>query len=292
MIDFVDGEQIAAEIKMMRAGFPGTVFIVEGETDQRLLERFINKEACEILCAHGKENVLCAVQVLNRESFTGALGFVDADFDRIDNELPTLSNVVVCDYADSEMMLLLSPALEKTLEQYASGRKCEKILKKRGFNTVRELIINEGMKLASIRYANKSNSWNLRFKGVDYKKIVDERRLVVDMERAIDFFLANSASNLSAEKVKDGIPPSTDSYDEFEFCNGHDCTTLLAVGLRQCLATHSQQIASKENVEKLLRLAYEDSSFSETEVYNSIRSWEMNNENYDVLRPLKNDPSD
>jgi hypothetical protein len=71
------------------------------------------------------------------------------------------------------------------------------------------------------------------------------------------------------------------SHNPWQVCCGHDLVEILSIALRKLIG--SQNRDSKE-LEKNLRLAYEDTYFCKTQIYVSIRSWETNHPDAKVLR--------
>jgi len=286
MFDEIDGHEIAAQVKLMRTNWAGAVLVVEGETDQKLLDGFVDDAKCEVVCAYGKPNVLDAIRILVDQGVVGVLGFVDSDFDRIDGVGPDSEDIVTCDFADSEMMMLASPALEKVLGAYGNDAKVAAAVCKCPHATLREHLFEEGAKIASLRYAAKKNGWSLKFKDLDYAKFVHAPSLMVDLGKATKAIVANSKiEGLSPDVVAAAAAPLDTGHDRRDFCAGHDCTFLLAIGFKQALAGLAKQVATKENVEKWLRLAYEARFFRATNVYQEIRTWEGTNHGFWVLIP-------
>lgn len=283
MLEHLGVSQVVAEAKMMRAGFSGAILIVEGGTDQRFLERFISAETCRILCAHGKENALGAIQRL-RPGVAGVLAFVDADFDRIVGSICEHPDVVVSDYHDVEMMLLLSPALDKVLAEYASPKKVAALTAKTR-SSIRSVLLQEASRIADIRLANRRMGWGLGFKKIKHSKFVDKTTLCVDRSEAVVHVVSTSrVSGPSPDTVASELPDEEQYAEQLpDYCSGHDTTALLAIGLRRCLGGQSAQVACRENVERWLRLAFEEAHFAVTDVFAAIRLWEEANSTYCVM---------
>ncbi len=274
---------------MMRAGMARdkAILVVEGPTDLRLMERFVDETVCAALCSFGKDNALGAVALLLAEGTPGIVGFVDADFGRIDGDLPSGPSVVVSDHHDAEMMLLSSRALEKVLAEYGCDRKQPEFRRRMKVDSIRTHIFTESAKLGRLRHRSKEAKWRLKFRGIRHKKFVDAKTtLRVDLAAAVQVVLANSSGvTVSSEAVLAATPGDSD-YPLTELCSGHDCTALLALGLSQCLGSLPPQLASRENVEKLLRLAYEEEDWRRTTAREAFRAWEVANAPFRVLKVL------
>lgn len=272
---------------MTRSRFAGALLIVEGSTDHRLLGRFLAVGCVEQLVAHGKANALDAMKLLAAQGVEGVLAFVDADFDRLDGTLPVDPNVIVSDYHDVEMMLLMSQSLSKLLGEYGSQDKLGKFVVRTSALSVLEHIQQQCAYLAELRYRNHQRRWNLRFKGIDHSKFTDGRTLSVTMAKALRTVFANTgATPAKLAEVEAELPSQARTENLADFCNGHDCTQMLAIGMRQCLGSHAKSIACPENVERLLRIGYEEADFAASGVVAAFREWEANNTGLSVLRPL------
>lgn len=286
MLDSLSCAEIAATVKMMRAAFSGTILMVEGPNDQKFLTRFIDDEQCRMLAAHGKQNALGAYQTLLSESSAlGVLVFIDADFARIDGELPTNEAIIVSDHHDTEMMMLLSPAFDKILREYGSTSKVPTFCGRVQTKSILEHLLLQAARIAHLRHQSLRNGWNLRFEKIDYGAFVEcKQHLAVDCDALVRAVLANGGGvGVSYGDARRSIPDTLRSMPLGELCCGHDVTMLLALGLRQCLGSQPPQIAKRENLEKVLRIAYEEAFWVETEVYAAIRRWENSSQPYRVL---------
>ena len=90
------------------------------------MERFTCHAMCNIVVAQGKQNVCEVIRILEDDNFPGALGLIDADFDRIEDSQNRDSNILMPEYHDLEMMLMCSPALDRVLVEFGSEHKLEK----------------------------------------------------------------------------------------------------------------------------------------------------------------------
>jgi len=270
---------------MLRTKSTPTIFVVEGISDQKLMARFVDAKLCTLLCAHGRVNVEEAIAVLHRESVAGCLGLVDADFDRVNGVARSADNIVCYEHADSEMMLLMSPALDRVLVEYAVKSKVDSLLRCTQTDSVRDCLLRCGEPLAQVRHASLVCGLKLKFKGIDYGKFVCAKTLRVDEKKAIQLVVANTKqADLTPEAVSQLLEQRPSDVALSEYCCGHDCTTILSIGLRQAIANLPQQLASKANVERLLRLAFEWADLMRSTLYEQIVTWENRNPAWHVLQ--------
>lgn len=88
-------DEIVTEIQMRRSQSPPTLLIVEGRDDRLFMEAFISQSTCRIEVAEGKQNVCAVIDILNKDNFSGVLGLIDADLDRIEGSQKRSQNLVV-----------------------------------------------------------------------------------------------------------------------------------------------------------------------------------------------------
>ncbi|MBX3248938.1 MAG: DUF4435 domain-containing protein [Myxococcales bacterium] len=281
MLSAVNAAHVAVEVKMMRSGFGGAILVVEAGADKRFFDRLID-DKCRVLCAHGRDNVVEALENLSSDG--GCLGFIDADFDRVNGESAHSNhNVVSSDFHDVEMMMFMSPALDNLLREYGSENKIGKI---GGVDEVRERVLAESAKLAKMRYLSLKNVWGLKFRGMDYKKFTDRRTLVVNCRSAAEYIVRFSSSPAVEPGALDHESSRVDLDCHLaDLCCGHDVTSILGIGICYLLGSQASSVGCHESVERLLRLLYESCYFPLTDAFARIREWEASSGRV-VLRPL------
>ena len=84
MREYITSDDICNQISMERTVFKGTFLVVEGVTDERLFEKFIDKDQVKIIEAHSKDNVRNSVKDMASVRKDGrVIGIVDPDLDRL-----------------------------------------------------------------------------------------------------------------------------------------------------------------------------------------------------------------
>ena len=151
MINYITGDDITAEVKMIRNAFKGTILIVEGDQDSLLFEKFIKNDNCRTIPARGKDNALHAIEALEDDNFKGAVSIVDADFWHILPPNNLSSNILVTDYHDVEIMIFESEALSQILNEYGSKNKIDKF-RNSYKEDVRQILYNAAFPLSVLRF--------------------------------------------------------------------------------------------------------------------------------------------
>ncbi|NEP15226.1 MAG: hypothetical protein F6K14_34670 [Symploca sp. SIO2C1] len=80
------------------------------------------------------------------------------------------------------------------------------------------------------------------------------------------------------------INQKSSSHDPWQVCCGHDLVEILSVSLRKTFGSNKAAEVEPNRLERNLRLAYEKAYFLKTHLYLKIRTWEANNQPFQVLR--------
>ncbi len=284
MIKFYTGCDLAAEVHMLRAGFTGSILIVEGETDKRLMTRFVEVNYCRILVAYGKENALEAIDNLEDSEEDGFLAVLDADFWHITEGLPSKDHVLVTDDHDLDVMLFMSKATSRLIDEYASRPKTVKFLRGRGAEDIRLTILKICEPIGILRWVSARDCLQLVFEGLKFKAFVEAATLNLEIEKLVEAVLRNSSVPIRrrAGLIRE-ISKTAGIHPLRQICNGHDVIELLAIGLRRAIGSRDAKTAAPSNVASLLRLAFGHRDFFETQLYQSIRDWERQHSPFRVL---------
>jgi len=156
-----DTDIIENEVIMHRQTHRGSFLLLEGEDDHRFWDRRVS-QGCELVIGDGKQNVEGAVRRLDTRRFSGALGIVDADFDRLQDRALPSPNLLATDAHDLECVLLRSPALDGVLAEYGDRAKIRRFEATQG-GTVRDALLARGLIFGRLRWLALRRGWNLPF---------------------------------------------------------------------------------------------------------------------------------
>lgn len=286
MKQFVTASDIANTVRMTKAAFRGAFAIVEGDTDARLYQRFLDRSRCRVIPALGKANALGAMAILNGDEFVGIFGIVDADFWRLDGVEPPAANIFATDTHDLETMIVSSAALEIVLEEFGSERRITRLRQ-----PVRDILIRAALPVGFIRWISSPEKDNLcfRFKHLSFQTFIlmaDGDGLRTDLDRLLDEVVKDSRGmpvDRGAVKARLHALLSGNRYDPWQVCRGHDMIHILAIGFREVFGNRDARHISDDQVDRIMRLAYSWLSFSKTKLCGAIRAWEAANPAYPVL---------
>ena len=273
--------EIANEIEMIRSQYIGSFLIVEGRDDRLFMENFVSNESCNIIVAQGKRNVQKVIDTLENRNFIGALGLVDADFDRIEGVRNTNFNILMYEHHDLETMLICSPALERVLNEFGSREKLEGLRK-----NVLKRLIERALVIAYLRLYSLRTGLNLRFENVNYAAWISRTSFDTNIDDLIQEIKNKSLRpDLPSEDLHTAMDEiERSNYDPREICNGTDLIEILSIGLRRVFGTNSANDVNGKILRQSLRLAYSEQYFVASKLYNDIRVWEAQVIEFNVLR--------
>lgn len=284
MREYLTPDRVANKIRLMRTQYQGTFLITEGETDARVWKNLVNLSQCFVENATNKEKAIAALDILEQDNFSGVLAVVDADFDRLEGTQSHTPNLLMTDTHDLETMLLQSPALEKVLAEYGSEDKIKKLTESTG-QDIRTLLILPGVFIGYLRWLSLNDSLSLKFEDLSFKKFIDDTTLALDELKLIKTVKNNSQRHdLDEQTLQKRIEAlKQKTHDPWSVCCGHDLISILSIGLCKALGSCNTKQVESLILEKDLRLAYEGSFFSRTELYQAILQWESANQPFKVL---------
>ena len=266
---------------MTRTQFSGSFLKVEGRDDRLFMVRFIALETCEIRVAYGKQNVCDVIDILDEDLFSGALGVIDADFDRIEGISSRSQNVVMPECHDLMTMLVCSPALTRVARELGSEEKLESLGK-----TILESLIEIALPIGYLRLHSIRAGLNLRLMGLTYSRWIDTRSFQADTGKLIEAVKNHSQKqNLASDVLEKAIADLQSArYDPRELCVGTDLVEALSIGLRGALGSKRARDIRGELLGSNLRLAYSDVEFKASTLMRDIEQWQSQNPRFQVLR--------
>lgn len=274
------------ESKFFNAVQRKVVLVVEGQTDRRFWAARISRSTCIISCADSRAAAILAAQDGAKHN-QPVVAIVDADFDRIEGHTLAADNILVTDYHDLEVMLFVSPALERVLAEVASP---DKLVARFGdaHTRVRDDVFERAKPLGALRLLNHRHHLGFVFRkeskgGFGYlaEHVCTREHWCTNLRETIKAL--KNYSNLHKLDETETIKrcEALGEHDPRDLCNGHDLMAIPSVGLRKVLGTQNLR---PEDVAERFRLAYDDAALGQTTLYATLRKWEAEHPGFAILR--------
>ena len=255
MREYITSDDICNQICMERTVFNGTFLVVEGVTDERLFEKFVDKDQVRIIEAHSKDNVRNSVKDMASERRDPrVIGIVDPDLDRLRGKKvrPPLFHT---DCRDMEMMIIRSNALQDVLDEYSERDLLDRFTESVG--PVRDALVSASYPLGLLMYISQSEGLNLSFKDLDFERFINRmgrKALLARLDR-------------EAEELE----------NHWDAARGHDTVSILLIALKRNFGSFNSRGLNEGELGGALRLAFSDQCFVGTDLYRDTSEWAAEN---------------
>ena len=268
--------EVETEILMMRTLRRGSFLVVEGDSDSRFWSVRSSAD-CDIVIAGGKLHVVDGLTRLDARRFSGAVGIVDDDYDRLLGIPQPSPNLISTETRDLEGILLRSSALEKVLAEYGDPVKIEAFEARVGMS-VREALLARAFPLGRLRWYSLRTGMHVAFEKLVPSRFIDVEQWSFDEAQLLTTALAQGVLPERDELVKQlNAMPEANLWD---ICQGHDMVDILGLGLESRLGNRNP---GRDRTASTLRSGMEKAELSSTQLYARLCKWEDVNVPFRVL---------
>ena len=268
---------IVVEIKMRRTAHKGAFLVVEGG-DDRVFWDTRRHNSCGLLVAGGKSNVVKAIQRLDEDSFSGALGVVDCNLDHFAGADLGSKNLVATDAHDLECVLCRSSALDKVLAEHGDPEKIHRFAKI-SRTDVRAALLVRAVVFGQLRRAAQRSVPAIGLQDIHVSRFVDESMWRVNEEALIKAMAEVFRCNITDLRDRIRQLPLADPW---YVANGHDMVEILRIGLKKVLGSIKNSVG-RDRISELLRAGMSPIDLKRTKLWEGMRFWEAANVPYLVL---------
>lgn len=287
LLNYITEHEIVNEVIMTRKNFNETIMLVEGPADYNLWQKYCNPNKCVVIPSYGKNNTLNAISILESKKHVGIVAIIDADFCHFDKDCKNGNNILITDFHDAELMIIMSPAFDRIIKEYYSKRKFDKFMVKFKCSDIRKYLLEKCLPIGLLRWWSNKNKQGLNFKDLKYRTFVEKNSLIINTLKLIQ-----SIKNITHE----GIPKINEIQDQLkkiqsdkrfndllQLCCGHDVSSIMGIALKHCIGSQNTSIANRENIEKMLRLSYDENYLKSTTLYKDQTKWKNKNVPYEIF---------
>jgi hypothetical protein len=285
MRDLLSPYSIAATVRLLRDTFLGCFLLVEGDTDARLLKRFIDVAACQVLICFGRANVIQVVSILDQGGFVGHLGVIDKDFGALLNETFESNNIIVTDENDMEMTIFQTDVFDRVVHEYCNQNRVHTLQVAEG-HSFREILLRSASKLGALRYLSRVREWHLTFDEMTIRYLPNGT-VSIDIDRQIEHLRGRSRGTPmpGVQQVKEALEDVRQQYaDPKLLAGGHDVCEIISKAIHDVCGRANVALARGGlAVEEVFRAAFSIENFLGTQLYAHIRAWERDHPGYRIL---------
>lgn len=264
---------------------------VEGASDERFWNKFINTANVKVQVCFGCKNVLAVVDEFIKQGEKNYLAVIDRDFFAILGNTPQRENLFITDDHDLEMMMYhKGDAFREMLNSIDRGGKIASYIGN-GHQLLDETlaITNE---IGYCKLANKKLGLGMIFTHEDEKTHDIERPKYegcmdgktgsyLGLKYVIAKVRGFNDSNKNKIPKEDIIVEATQNemarqYDWWQLSNGHDVSYLLPYIIRR-RCKHNNNKMDMEFIDSVLYAAYKADDFHLTDLYAELSEWSRRN---------------
>lgn len=279
---YMDGWDIAQEIRLERKIHKGAFLLIEGETDYKRLHKFINAQQCSIAICFGRKVLEEAIELLEDEGFPGVLGLADADFDRCGGgATPVLDNVIYSEFHDFDVDWIHDRVVDNYLREFADYDKCEQMGGSVGIiNTVMEKL----EPLSILRHLNHRGIIRMKLSDIN---IISESCIgsVIDIPLLVSCVSRGAnATHVARTALEQRIGAEMGVARNWkQFTNGHDMCGMLGIMLRNEIGSRRDSNTYDREIAAHIRLAFSEIEFCGSRLSSEIERWQVDNTPYIIL---------
>lgn len=284
MVEYITPTRTANAI-MQKTDSYDSFLILEGEYDDLLFKKFIDKEKCKIEIGFGYKNVLEILEILNERSFDKAIGVLDSDFSVINGEIRNMENAVCTDFHDLEMSTINSDAFQNVMNFHVQE---EKLISQYGtYDNFKKHIFSVLKPLSFLKWLNQKKNIGLIFKPKNAEgKVLDLSKFICNnsitfsdtktlVEAVLNYCNGKVTLSIKVDELQKNLDEFIDdNIDLNHLTNGHDVITLASLSLRKHISNLNSKAITPTQLQREIYLAYEARYFQNTELYKKIKDWE------------------
>jgi hypothetical protein len=241
--------------------------LLEGESDVRLYRKLYPEANFKIeVLPSGKLFLEKGLEELS-PLFKKIIGIRDADFDHLANKKPSLSNLFLTDYHDTEMLMVFSTqTFSAILHEFCDLPQTE-------HEQVRHKLLEALRFISYFRWYNEINELQFSFEGAGFGDVFEPTNFVMNNQKYVEKILQKSknAKITDMPTILTAVEElANENHDNFQLCNGHDFMNVLALFLSQY---NKKEELREKRISSQFRTAYQLSEYQQTQLYAQVANW-------------------
>jgi hypothetical protein len=263
-------DKIADRIKQHRQARPNSVAVVEGDSDERIINRTVSSEI-DVFRAGTRDVVVDVARSLRRFKLARIVCIVDRDFDDLVEEAESEGlQLVAYDGADLESMLVMTSAFDGLLDEVASA---EKLTAFGGVDAVRSKLIELVIPMAAMRRENAVLRHGVKFDGVKLQDRLKPKDLRLNYDSVVDALrIARSDARTAMRDAAAKGEARACPVSGLPMFRGKDALAVLSAFLWAAIATNPKADVAPNLLIKSLRLGARRVDVRHTRWFNSVET--------------------
>jgi hypothetical protein len=272
MTPLVTGDDLFAEILMLRTADPRTVVLLEGPSDCQAVDAHVDDTAAHTLPGYSKTAVEKAIQLADAASLERVLAILDLDWVGLLEQPIASVNVVYTDYYDLDATVYLSADVMTRVVGTTTDRDHLATYLDTVGLSLREIIVRLAGKVGVGRFISCRDELHISFRDFPVNAALTANHDDIDMAQMVTVALgrAHSPSVQRTEflaKIRGRLDATTDLS---RYCSGHDIATVIAHLVKNRWGGSN---VSRATMEQFGKAALSCAALQQTAVYEKVAIW-------------------
>ncbi len=267
------GDDLYAEILMLRTVTEKTFLLLEGESDCNALDPHIRATSCETMPGYSKSAVLRAIEIVDSQGVAGVVGLVDRDW--VGFCLPPYStpNCFLTDRYDLDATIFFAGDLAQRLLT-AHGEKTERkaYLSACGSPDVGDIAAAIVLPVGVLRLISCREVYGLKLRDFPVSETMSRDCTTVDAAAVVDiaYRRSDAVPAVSKAELLNAVNAEIALIEEAkDYCSGHD----VARAMSSIIFRRLNVAISYSAVERAMRAMLNETELKLLRFYGDLKNW-------------------
>jgi hypothetical protein len=268
----VTGDDLFAEILMLRTADPRTIVLLEGASDCQALDTHIDATVAHSLPGYAKTAVERAIELADSGQVQRVLAIVDLDWVGVLSAPQESANIVYTDQYDLDATVFLSgDVMTRVVATTTDRNRLDAYLTSAG-SSLREIVVRMAGKIGLGRFVFCRDRLEVPFRDFPAHAAIAHTNDDVDLAQVVTVALGRSREpTIQQTEFLDRVKKALDEAGDLSrYCSGHDIAAVLSHLVRHCLGGGAM---SRQTMEQFGRAALSCAALKQTALYADVAAW-------------------
>lgn len=275
MHEYITGDDFFSHLLLLAQADPRAIVMLEGPSDCRLLDPFLDRQSCGSVPAHGKEVALSALKLNDATArLTRMIAILDRDWFTVAEDAYCSPDVVYTEHYDLAMDVVVpGDPLVRVVSNVGALDSLERFVLAKGFAQISDFLTALALPMGVARLVSYTNRLAIKFGGkFPYSSTLAEDASGVSIEALARVLVRRSANcGVTEEQLVGLVEAEKGAVGEPKhYCCSHDMVGYLSAVLRLVCGVSG---LGPEAVEGRLRTAVGWQDLGTTRVVQEAREW-------------------
>ena len=198
---------------------------------------------------------------------------LDRDFDFLLKLNIINEKIFYTDFHDLDIMLIQAESFEKFLCYDCKAEYVDNFKAKYNITELKDYIFNVAKDLGKLRLFSYSDSYNFKFRSIDFKNFINKDDLSLDIEKLIaEVKNKSQMPKLNEKEIIDKLSKISD-IDLCLLNSGHDIICILSEGMKNAISKNSNNKYTHDVIQDKFLYGCNIEKFKQYNLYKDLKSY-------------------